>query len=80
MDVDSENMSKVAILRRFRPGTYRIVFASQFYVDPLSFIGFGEFSYELGSKYSHLNSQHDFGGMTVPRPNAKSMQGHSKCY
>ena len=54
------------------------MFASQFYVDPLSFIGFGEFSYELGSKYSHLSSQHDFGGMTLPRPNAKSVQGRPK--
>ena len=60
MEVDFKKTSKVAILRLLGRGTYRIFLAAQFYVDPLSFIEFGEFSCELVSKYSHLSSQHGF--------------------
>ena len=43
-------------------GTYRIIFAAQFYIDALSFIGFGEFSCAFGSKHSSLSSQHGWSG------------------
>ena len=55
MEVDFKKTSKVAILRLLGRGTYRIFLAAQFYVDPLSFIEFGEFSCQLVLKYGHLN-------------------------
>ena len=43
MEVDFKKISKVAILSVLGRGTYRVFHAAQFYVDPLSFIEFGEF-------------------------------------
>ena len=57
----SKNCQKWAFQGVLGRGTYRIFLAAQFYVDPLSFIEFGEFSCGLVSKYSQLSSQHGFG-------------------
>ena len=48
-------------------GTYHILFAAQFYVDPLSFIGFGGFSRIFVSKDSSLSSQHGLAGNGLAR-------------
>ena len=41
--------------------TCRIFFAAQFYVVPLSFIEFGGFPCNFGSRHNHLSHQHGFG-------------------